>query len=46
MVPAVSATSEPSKNRISLATSVTLVTVKVIDVKVCPASMVEAVTVL
>ena len=43
-LPLVSAMGEPSKLRISLAPSVTLVTVSVIDVKVCPASIVEAVT--
>ena len=43
-LPLVSATLVPSKLRISLAPSVTLLTVSVIDVKVWPASIVEAVT--
>ena len=43
-LPLVSATAEPSMLRISLAPSVTLLTVSVIEVKVWPASIVEAVT--
>ena len=41
-LPLVSATPEPSKLRISLAPALTLVTVSVIEVKVWPASTVEA----
>ena len=44
-LPLVSATWEPSKLRISLAPALTLVTVSVIEVKVWPASTVEAMTV-